>query len=354
MAFIEGTQVFTNSGFKPIEDISGHDKVLVRNFLGDAEFIQPFALKKRQYDGEMVQIGAKNWSFTVTPDHIVVYDRDDMPIGDNFTYQPAKDVELHKNNRIYRKFKYLAPEDYKPETIVAKDEFGKRWLSIPNRDWYVLVAYVLCRGYFEKSSSRKYALNIFLNKNNREEELSELQDILDRLNIPWSLIPSYTDDRWFIRIPAKSSLYSRIITRLGSRKRKEMFLADKLIYNSSKELATLLIDTIIKLSKKPETEVGDHYQFTTNNEKLVQSLVLLGTLWGYAMSPTILAKKGESPMGGTLTKDVYSLRISNVPQTYSPTNKNSLDYKGYVYEIDLFDGQVYVKEKGNPVWINPK
>ncbi len=27
---------------------------------------------------------------------------------------------------------------------------------------------------------------------------------------------------------------------------------------------------------------------------------------------------------------------------------------GYVYKIDLFDGQVYVKTEGMPVWVNPK
>ena len=40
MAFIEGTPIFTDSGFKNIEDIGGRDKVLVRNFLGDAEFMK--------------------------------------------------------------------------------------------------------------------------------------------------------------------------------------------------------------------------------------------------------------------------------------------------------------------------
>lgn len=354
MAFIKGTQIFTDSGFKNVEDIAGKDRVLVRNFLGDAEFIQPFALKKSQYDGEIVKIGARNWSFSVTPDHTVVYDRDDFPVGNNVTYTPAKDVEIHKNNRIYRKFKYLPPEDYKQETIVIHDEFGKRWVGIPNRDWYILIAYVLCRGYFEKGGPRKFALNIHLNRETRESELSELQDILDRLNVTWSLIPSYTDDRWFIRVSAKNTLASRIIKRVGSRKRKEMFLADKLIYNSSKELSTLLIDTIIKLSKRPETEVSDSYQFKSNNEKLIESLVLLGTMSGYAMNSSILAKKGESPMGGTLTKDVYNLRIGTANQTFSPTLKEVTNYSGSVYEIDLFDGQVYVKEKRSPVWINPK
>lgn len=354
MAFVEGTKIFTNSGWKNIEDISGQDKVLVRNFIGDAEFIQPFALKKSHYNGEIIKIGAKNWSFSVTPEHTVVYDRDDVPVGNNFVYVPAKDVEINPDNRVYRKFRYVSSDDYKQETITIQDDFGKRWVGIPNQDWFVLSAYVLCRGYLEKTSKRKYALNIFLNKDKREEEIAQLQDILDRLNITWSLIPSYTDDRWFIRVSPHNTLASRLITRLGSRKRKEMFLTNKMIYNTTRDLATLLIDTIIKLSKKPETERSEVYQFTTNNEKLVESLSLLGTLWGYSMNSSILAKKGESRLGGTLSKDVYNLRINNISQTYSPTLIENNKYDGDVYEIDLFDGQVYVREESTPVWVEPK
>lgn len=354
MSFVEGTPIFTNSGWKNIEQISGHDKVLVRNFIGDAEFMQPYALKKRQYHGEIIKIGASNWSFSVTPEHIVVYDRDDIPVGSNFVYEAAENVKVHKNNRIYRKFKYLAPEEYKRETIVIKDEFGKRWISISNDDWYVLVAFVLSRGYFEKAARRKRVLNIYLDKDKRDKELPIISDILDRIGVDWSLIPSYTDDRWSVRVKVNNSLASRLTARLGSKQRKEMFLPDAMIYNASKDLAHEFIDTMIELSKKPTTKMPLTYQFTTNNEKLIGSMLLMGTIWGYGMTSTLVAKKGVDVGRGELKKDVFRLNITNLAKTYSPTRTEKLDYDGYVYSIDLFDGQVYVKDGSVPVWVNPK
>ena len=352
MAFIEGTPIFTDSGFKNVEDISGRDKVLVRNFIGDAEFIQPFALKKRQYDGEVIQIGARNWSFSVTPEHIVVYDRSPDVSGSDFRHEPAKNVTFDKNNRIYRQFKYVTPEDYKKETVIIKDEFGKRWSSVSEHDWFVLCGYVLCRGYFDEAGPRKKALTIYLDKDKREQEVTILADILDRIGVQWSLIPSFTNDRWMIRVKTNNSLSSRLITRLGSDKRREMYLPDKMIYNSSKALAKTLIDTLKSITRRPETD--GPYRFTTNNDKLIDSLVLLCTVWGLGAMVRVVAEKGSDSGRGELRKDVLQLEITELTKTYTPKFIETHDYSGKVYDIDLFDGQVYVKGGRMPVWVNPK
>lgn len=354
MAFIKGTKIFTDSAWKNIEDISGHDKVLVRNFIGDAEFIQPFALKKSKYAGEIVNIGAKNWNFSVTPDHVIVYDRDETPIGAHFNTVSADEMTAHPNNRIYRKFKYLTPDDYKREKVSITDEFGKRWVMISNRDWFVLVGYTLCRGLLEKKKGGQYALQIFLDADKRIEEIKILSDILDRIGVVWSLIPSYTNDRWLIRVGGKNSLANKLANSLGSKKRKEMYLSDKIIYNTSKQDAQVLIETIINASKRAKTELGNEYQYVSSNEKLVDSLELLGTLSGYGMAKKLLFAAGTDT-GITVVKNpVFSLAIRKPVKTYSPTYVNKTDYKGNVYKIDLFDGQVYVKNEGMPVWVNPK
>lgn len=347
--FVKGTQVFTNTGFKNIEDISGNDKVLVRNFLGDAELIQPFALKKRQYDGEIVKIGGQRWSFSVTPEHVVVYDRDDTPTGAHFTYTPAGEMTLYRHNRIYRKFKYMPPEDYKREKISINDEFGKRWSTISNQDWFVLVGYVLCRGKIEKQSSR-LCLSIYIDEDKRDTEIPLLGDILDRIGVQWSLLKS---DREFIRVSVKNSLASRVANNLG-RVRKEMVLPDKMIYNSSKELTSLLIETIISASIRKDTKRGSDYSLTSTNKELLDSLVVLGTLWGYGMTIKLQAVAGTQTKMAKITRNQYSVTISKPTMTYAPSFIKKEQYSGKVYGIDLFDGQVYVREKGMPVWVNPK
>lgn len=352
MAFVAGTPILTDSGYKNIEDISGRDKVLVRNFLGDAEFIQPFALKKRQYDGKILQIGAKTWSFSVTPEHMVAYERLSYSPSDNFFHEPAKKISIDKNNRILRQFKYLPAEDYKNETVVIHTEFGKKWSYVQPHDWFVLVGYVLCRGYLDESGPRKKALTIYLDKNKREQEVILLGDILDRIGVEWSLIPSYTDDRWMIRVKSNNTLANRIETRLGSSKRKDMYLPDKMVYNASKTLVEALVSTLKSITRKPDTK--SVYKYTTNNEKLLNSLSMMCTLWGYGNAVSVIAKKGVDNGRGALRKDVLQLEFWDVVKSYTPTFINELDYSGKVYEIDLFDGQVYVKEGSQPVWIDPK
>lgn len=348
MAFAESTKIFTNSGFKSIKDISGQDKVLVRNFIGDAEFIQPFALKKSHYNGEIIRIGGRNWSFTVTPEHTIAYDHNDMPLGKNFMFVPAKELEIHNTNRIYRKFKYLAPDEYKREQIIIYGEFGKQYATISNEDWFVLCGYVLCKGNIDYSSGRP-TLCLYIDEDKSEQQVKMLSDILDRIGVEWSLLKS---NRYFIRVKVNNTLANRVATRLG-KVRKGMFLPNKMIYNSSRQLATALIETIISTSIKPETDRPDIYQFTCG-EKLADSLVLLGTLHGYGVSSSLSIPAGTETAKATVRRDIYKVNISNLTKTYSPTLIERSQYNGDVYEIDLFDGQVYVKEEGMPVWVEPK
>jgi len=352
MSFIEGTPIFTDSGWKNIEDIAGRDKVLVRNFLGDAEFIQPFALKKKHYDGEIFKVGAKNWSFSVTPDHTVVYDRDKYAQGSHFCSLPVKELTLHKDNRIYRKFRYMFPEEPKKEMIKIRDEFGNRSVSVSDYDWYKLVGYILCRGFIRRKPG-KPMIYIFLEPQRIEEETLIIGDILDRMGVGWH-VQSSELTRPKIVVSSKNTLVNRLVTRLGSYKRKQMFLPDKIIYHSTKELSKLLIETIIDASIRPGTERGIVYQLATTNTALIDSLTILGTLAGYSIRSTLITKAGTASMVGITKLDGYILQIANPTNTYAPRYIKKLKYSGQVYEIDLFDGQVYVKEGFAPIWIDPK
>lgn len=352
MALIAGTPIFTNHGWKNIEDIAGHDRVLVKNFIDDAEFIQPFALQKRQYDGEIIHIGAKDFSFSVTPDHPIVYDKNKYADGKHFMKSAAIDFIPEKDTRIYRKFKYMFSEDHRRELITVRDEFGKRHVTVAPHDWYKLIGYVLCRGYIRMKPGRPM-LWFFLEPERVEEETYILGDILDRVGLGWHV--QHTEKtRPRLVVSSKNTLASRLITRLGARKRKEMFLPDTIIYNSSKELSKLLIETIIDASIKPNTERRHVYQLATTNTALIDSLTLLGTLAGYSMRTVLSHRIGEPAMGGFTKKNSYILQISQPTETYAPKYKKIKNYHGLVYEIDLFEGQIYTKEGSMPVWMNPK
>lgn len=352
MGFVKGTEVFTNSGWKQIEDISGQDRVLVRNFIGDAEFIQPFALKKRQYSGQIIKIGARNWSFSVTPEHMVLFDRDRGANGKKFQSIPAGEMVARPHYRIYRKFRYMFAEEPRKETIIIRDDFGKRYSTIADHDWYRLVGYVLCRGFI-KMKPGKPMLHIFLDEDRMEDEISILGDILDRIGVSWHV--QYSDKtRPKLVVSSRNTLARRLITRLGSSKRKEMFLPDTMIYNSSKELSKLLIETVIEASIKSDTKRTNLYQLATTNLRFIETISLLGTLAGYSMRSALVFPAGYDTPRGKTKKDSYVLHIANPVDTYAPRYVKREDYSGPVYEIDLFEGQVYVKEGTMPVWVDPK
>lgn len=352
MGFAKGTPIFTDSGWKNIEDISGHDQVLVRNFLGDAEFIQPFALKKSHFKGEIIKIGAKDWNFSVTPDHRVVYDRSKRSDRQKMENVPARDLKTGRNVKIYRKFKYMFAEDRKKEMVIVRNDFGKQYVTISNYDWYKLVGYVLTKGFIKTGRGRPM-LYFYLDENKMDEEILTLSDIFDRLNITWHVQYSEKTRPKFV-VSSRNTLSDRLITRLGSSKRKDMYLPDLMIYNTTRELSKLLIETIIETTIKPETERGSSYQLSTTNTRLIDSLTLLGTLSGYSVRYTLKAKAGQKAMKGETKKDSFILHIGRPVDAYSPTYVKKSPYNGSVYEIDLFEGQIYTKEGSMPVWVNPK
>ena len=339
--FVRDTQIFTDSGWKPIQDISGSDRVLVRNFINDAEFIQPFALKKRQYDGEVIEIGAKDWSFTVTPDTKIVYDLN----GENkIRAKSAEDLSTNRHIKLHRKFKYMFADEPKREDIKIFDEFGKKYSVLAPYDWYKLVAYVLMRGFI-KMGYGKPMLIINLDMEHFESEISELSEILERIGVQFHVqYPQGVSPK--LVVSSKNTLARRLITRLGSSTRRQMFLPDKMIYQSSKELTDVLLSTMCKLQ-------GSN-NIATSNEALIDSLVLFGTLGGYGIGVSLSVKAGTVTNRGKVNKNSYIMRINEPIKTYSPTKKVKSSYSGYIYGIDLFEGQVYVKNGVAPVWTSPK
>lgn len=350
MAFVEGTKIYTDKGWKKIEDISGYDKVFVRNFLGDAEFIQPFALKKKKYNGNIVKISSNNWLMQVTPDHILVYDNDESAKGKNFTHKKASEVTARKSNRIYRKFRYINNNDYEKERIY--NSLTRKTKTIQNEDWFILFGYVLTRGFFRKFAHKK-GLNIKIDLQKRKEEISIITGILDRLDIQYSLV-RHNEKYSIVSVSHTNNLSSTLIKRLGSYKRSEMSIPDKMIYNSNKELVDTLINTIIKATIKKTTKLKNSYKLTSSNIKLIESLEKLGILWGYNVSRILLAESGEDLGYGSVKRNIYNVKITKPHSTYSPKKVEQTIYDGYVYEIDLFDGQVYVLGGSTPLWVNPK
>lgn len=351
MAFIEGSKLLTGTGWKEIENISGKDTVLVRNFLGDAEFIQPFAIKKKLYHGNVIKFGARSWNFTVTPDHRIVYERLSDSSVIHIDHKSASDFTLNLKYRLYRNFRYMFSSEPTREMFKIYTDTGNRYVTISNYDWYKLVAYTLCRGFIKTGYGRPM-LMFLIDENKADKEINEITDILDRIGAQWHVQHS-DKTRLKIVVSSKNTLANKLACCLGSTKRKEMFLPDKILFNSTKELSKLLVESIIEIHSRGIAD-NEGCQISTTNTKLLDSLGLLCTLSGYSSYVVLKSEAGTITNTGVTKKNSYTIRIFDAPRSYSPTFIEKSNYTGYVYELDLFEGQVYVKSGNMPVWLDPK
>lgn len=157
-----------------------------------------------------------------------------------------------------------------------------------------------------------------------------------------------------IVVGSRNTLAARMVTRLGSRKRREMYLPDKMVFGSSRGLIRAFMDTLIDCSMRPETERSDWHTISTSNTRLIDSLSIMGTVGGYSITKRLKLKAGVKSGIVTTKRDSYNVHITRSVDTYSLKYSRRKSYSGHVYEIDLFDGQIYVKNGRMPIWLDPK
>ena len=339
MAFVKGTQVLSENGWKNIEDVGGIDRLLIRNFLGDAQFEKPFAVKKRNYKGNIVIGNSKTCEFKVTPEHEIVY-RDKAGAIHKTT---AQDVIAQRETYLHHRSRY-APDGY---IWKQKIRNGGHTYGVDKLDWYKLCGFVLKRGQISKHNVR---LTLRLDKSNIKKDMELICPVLDNLGLKWT----FTEPDLVV-LSQKSNIANKLARSLGSRFRKKMYIPNKMIYSASIEDGAALIDAFIRTSRRDGKGVGEIVQFATTNKGLIDSMAILGTLCGYTVS-YILAKPAGAPLPAGVTKnDSYAVYVRKSVIGVSIINKREENYDGKVYELDIFNDQVLIRGSGClPMWMKPK
>jgi hypothetical protein len=337
--FVADTRIFTLKGWKNISELSGKDKVLVKNFIGDAEFIQPFALRKREFKGELIKFGGARWGVTVTPEHKVVFDhaRHDASM-DTIC---AGDLTPDPNRYLGRDFRYLQ-EDKTHESLILKNGNSTRTATVSDKDWYTILAFVMCRGMLSKHKNP--VLNIFADA----EEARPFTDILEKYGITWWQ-GTTSNGIPMLAVHQESNLSRKVKRTLGARARRDMRLPDRILYGSSRSLMRHFINTVTTLEAKPDSRQPEQLRMATGNAKFAKSLELFCLLCGYGFVSNLGNASAYSD------KPAHVIRIlPSKSDCWSVRSVGKVHYSGFVYEIDLFDGLVYVTEKNLPVWMSPK
>lgn len=337
MSFITGTPILTNSGWKNIEDISGHDKILVRNFLGDAEFIQPFALKRKQYSGDVLTFGKKRWNITITPDHIIEYvlANAGIDIGP-VKHNAASDIIYNPKNMIMRDFRYIGGD-----TTATMLRVNDKQKALSLEDWVTLLAYTLSCGKMTKKITK---VNLEFNIPSDDVILC---NILNYNDISWS------EKNGKIRVDNNNNLAAKLIRALGSHKKHSMYLSNQLVFELPLMYRKIFMEKFMKLGMC--RMVGqDRWMLATINKKLIDSVELFGYLSGYSVTYRLVVSSGDKIFKSIAKHNGYQMFIHTPKKSVSLAKPLIEKYDGYVYSIDIFEGQVYTNSGSVPVWLSPK
>lgn len=339
MAFIEGTQVLSDKGWKNIEDIGGRDRVLVRNFIGDAQFTQPFAIRKRDYSGVIISAGSEKYQFTVTPEHEVVY----TDKSRNLVKTTAEKVPVKRDNKLKHRSRY-STDGYLPGQKLKNNGFE---YTIDTLDWYTFCGFVLRRGGMDGGRNR---LTFTLSMDDPKKDMGLICPVLDRMGLEWTFVEPN-----IIVLSRKSNIAMKTAICLGSKSRKDMYVPDKMVYSATLEQARALIETFIKASRQDGEWNGENVQFSSSNTKFIDSLEILGLLCGYTVSKILARPAGYKVPKGVTKRDSYVVYIRKSVKEIAINRKKKREYTGKVYEIDMFDDQLLIKDdKCLPIWMKPR
>lgn len=344
MAFHKDTQIMTDTGWKLIKDIKGFDKVLVRNFLGEAHLMQPFAIELIKFRGRIHCLGNSYWNIKLSPRQEVFGFID----GEEH-YKQVRNVPIAETGKTFvfnRTATYVPEEEYKADMFTVFGKGFKKTKKMPPEDWYVLAAFILQRAMIYKTAMSKFGrgdIQISLNRKKEPEAFLILQGILNRAGIQFK----EKGDRTIV-ISKRNTLFSLIKRRLGSWKREEMSIPLDMTYKGSKELVQSFIDTLRLLSKRDTKRFNNN--IIAGYDKMISSLEIMCYVHGIkaARSSTIKSTSLDGEPKETLRFGQYGQLASVIFHTDDKNDSHN------VYAVDILEGQVLARNEGYGIWVTPR
>lgn len=348
MAFLEGTELFTYGGFKKVEDITGEDRLLVRNFIGDTEFTRPMKIRKLRYSGDVVSLGSKSWQLKLTPDTKIDYA---LRKGFMLTSEPrtckAGEYDASQESGLYRTFKYYPKMTTVRESLTRNVEDKRVIERIQIDDWIRIAALIVARGKIIKNGKRA-KVSIALDKADWRYELMYLLPFMSRLN-EGVVVEAFERAPGFVTLQESSDLTRKLAATfkpVGNSVR----IPNRMIYDyplpESRKLFRYMMDPF---EKKPDR--GFIY---SHNAGTTSDIEALAATTGNTVKVYQLTEAGREYRGVVEKEDSWLLHSYSLPFIHAVTEKSVEHYDGYVYEFDFYAGDVYARAEGALLWIYPK
>ncbi len=349
VCYIKGTEILTNSGFKPVEEITLDDNVLTYNKEKNYLEYQPSNIVQYEYNGEVICSNHSNIQFSVTPDHRMF-----AAIGENRDYHfiPANElVSSNKNKKRFRIPKYFKDasinnnNDYTPILLTEKEirngarpsTTGSLCVTL-NDDWLIILSSYIAEGHSyhgEKYGSGSY---IQITQTENTELFNAVLKSLNNLNINYRIEEDKRKPyiKW---IRFGNQLYVKMFEELCGQYSKNKHLPDWFRFLSKRQMQIIL----------KYLYLGDGNHNTTKNERY---LSISKRLLDEVQELWILVGKNATVHYDTEKNQYCYTEESKQDSWIIHKDKHifTKPYNGIVYCPSTSNGIVCVKYQGKTFW----
>jgi len=342
--YSEDTEILTEKGWMLLKDVVEKKiKIKVATLNPEKNIVEyhyPTNYIKRYESGKLFRQKNKYFDLIVTLDHNL-YVR--YPSEDKYNFVEAKNV---KKNCYYRRdFPYYRPKGltyfvlpaYKSISYERSFKVTRRKpkLKILMDDWLKFFGIWLAEGYAGHTENNRSIVYISQYKSINSEKYKKIKEMLDKLPFKYTMSKN---NKGFAIFDLQLWEY---LKQFG--KAKDKFIPRYLLNNLSNKQCKILLEWLI---------MGDGFQrgkesyvYTTSSKQLAEDVAELALKAGF---------QAHIIYSSSFKHSCHTVSISNFSKEVIVNSKEDLreevNYKGYVYCVEVPNHIIYVRRKGKPVW----
>lgn len=334
------TEVYTQRGFIPFDDLTMEDKVLSLSSNENVEWGDVTQLHKYVYEGNMYKIKSESLDLLITPNHNMLYRKIKAR---NLYFEKIEDTNAARQIPKFGKWAAEMPFDF--------NKFGARSIE----DFVAFLGIWLAEGWtYAATDGRHYRIGIAQNKN---ENWTKIRDLLENgfPGIKWNHSTKRGELCGFIG--NNKSLFD-YLRKLG--KCSEKYIPDEIKKLPTEYLKTLLDWYVLgdgNIEKKKNILHADTTRMYTSSVRLRDDLIecIIKTGSWASISQTI--GKLSQPLAdgrriqANKERPFYIITIQKSGNFYvKPRAISKKEYKGFVYCCETPNHTLLVKRGNRIVW----
>jgi glycosyltransferase involved in cell wall biosynthesis len=338
--FDDKTEILTENGFRLFKDLK-KEKVATLNSKGELEYQFPIKYQKYKFDDELIYAEGYQFNFAVTPNH-QLYTK---TRGGKYGIKTAED--LYKKN-------YFLKKDAKWKGL-NQDYFKiPGYKKVKMNDWLKFFGFWLAEGWTTKSKFKQKSGNITncmqvgVGQLKNNGYLEEMQKLL--ISFGFKI---YVNKR---QVRVCNKIFWEYLKQFGEAR-------DKFIPREIKNLSSKKLKILLEWYLKGDghIEVNGRIRATTISKRLVDDLTEIALKIGWSANYYKKESKDVIIEGRFIPKErqqscyvIAFLRNTGrkncLHSHVFPKHQSKRHYKGFVYDVEVFNHTLYVRRDGKSMW----